>query len=91
LSNFFADLLLHGHHSGLHVVDEDVHRQYSLYDPRELQAHARSQTREYAHEDVFYYIHWDSDHLHLIHARHYGLHGDDASAHRGENHNDLRA
>ena len=87
----FEALPLHGHRSDLHVVDEDVHRQYNLYDPREVQPHDHSQTHEYDRGDVFDYIHWDYGHLPLTHARHYGLHGDDASAHRGENHNDLRA
>ena len=84
-------LLLHGHHSGPHVVDEDVHRQYSLYDPRESQPHVHSQGHEYDREDVFYYIHWDYYHLLPTNARQHDLDGDDVSVHRGENHNDLRA
>ena len=57
LSNFFEALPLHGHHSGLHVVDKDVHRQYSLYDSHELQRDVHSQAHGYDREDVFYYIH----------------------------------
>lgn len=91
MSNLLEPLPLHGHHSGRHVVDEDVHQLYSLYDPRELQPHVHSQGHEYDREDVFYYIRWVDHHLLLTHARQYGLHVDDASVHRGENRNDLRA
>ena len=58
MSNLLEPLPLHGHHSGRHVVDEDVHQLYSLYDPRELQPHVRSQGHECDREDVFYYIRW---------------------------------
>ena len=57
LSNLLEPLSLHGHHSGLHVVDEDVHQQYSLYGLSEVQPHVHSQVHEYDREDVFYYIH----------------------------------